>query len=89
MERFDVSEGARLAEMVHAAEGGHEVVITTSGREIARLVASFVPNDIASPEVDGEADLLALERVRDTLPPAALKLNWSGALNQMREEDRF
>ena len=40
MERYDVSEGARLAEMVEAAEHGSEVELTRDGEVVAKVIRS-------------------------------------------------
>ena len=89
MERYDVSEGARLAEMVEAATHGGEVVITDGGADVARLIPAFVrpitPPDCADPASDFDA----LEQARAALPSPVKDLDWTGELRAMRDEDRF
>ena len=87
MERFDVTEHDRLAEMVDAAERGETVEITRRGRTVARVVGELSAED---PDKGGtELDLEALERLHASLPPEVRAIDWTAAVRQMREDDRF
>lgn len=72
MERFDVSEGDRLADMVSRAERGEPVEITRDGAVVARLTG--VPR----------VDVSALEALHRTLPPQVFGLEWLAGLNEVR-----
>ena len=74
MERFDISEGDRLAEMVSAAERGETVEITRGGNTVARIVT-------ASDQLVQD-----LERLHAKLPPVVRAIDWSSAVRQMRED---
>lgn len=72
MERFDVTEGERLSDMVARAERGEPVEITRDGRVVAR--------------VTGVGDLRAsLEELHRKLPPEVLDLDWRETLDEVRD----
>ena len=87
MERYDVSEGARLAEMVEAAERGEDVEIAESGRVVARLTAEPLP--VAATPLNGAELVERLEALRRELPPRVFAIDWTGAVRAMRDEERF
>ena len=89
MERYDVSEGARLAEMVDAVTQGGEVVITSGGAEGARVVPAFARTPSSSGGASLVSDFEALEQARAALPSSVRRLDWTGELRAMRDEDRF
>lgn len=71
MERFDISEGERLADMVARAERGEAVEITRDGRVVAR--------------VTGAGDLRThLEELHRKLPTEVLGQDWQGTLDEVR-----
>ncbi len=71
MERFDVTEGERLSDMVARAERGEPVEITRDGRVVAR--------------VTGVGDVRAhLEELHRKLPPQILDQDWQETLAEVR-----
>lgn len=72
MERFDISESDRLAEMVSAARAGVEVEIMQDGKVVAHLVAA---RDKLVTEV---------EALRASLPAEARAIDWGAAVRHMR-----
>ncbi len=89
MERFDVSEGARLAEMVEVARSGEDVVITAAGEEVARLTVPPSRSPDRRRVMNGPDLVREINELRKELPPAVFKIDWSNAVREMRDEDRF
>lgn len=81
MDRFDVSEPERFAEMVSAAEAGVEVEITRDGRVVASIRAG---------NTDGDSPLDRQEALQ-ALRAAAAPLRVGDAtllIREMRDADR-
>lgn len=81
MERFDVSEGERLSDMVARAERGEPVEITRDGRVVARVTG-------ASGTAPKPA--LSIEKLRALRArvPAGMKVEDAAALiREMRDMD--
>lgn len=89
MERYDVSEGARQAEMVEAARLGEDVVITNAGEEVARVTAQPKPSKGGRATMTGADLARELDKLRESLPPAVFKIDWTNAVREMRDEERF
>ena len=87
MERFDVSEGDRLAEMVEAAQSGEEVEIMAGDKVVAHLTVTRVGADEKRAALSGAELVARLEALRRELPPAVFAINWTDAVRQMRDED--
>lgn len=84
MERFDVSEAERFAEMVGAAQAGAEVEITKDGSVVARVVAAGATG---VPAMTPMQDFLSrLARLRQELPPELLGGDATSEIRAMRDE---
>lgn len=81
MERYDVSEAERFAEMVSAAEAGVDVEITRDGRVVAALRAKA--STVSQPAGRQEA-LLALRAAAAPLKVGDATL----LIREMRDGDR-
>lgn len=64
MERIDVSDERRLADLVAAVERGEEVVIVRDGAVVAEVIAP----DVIPPIKPKRFDLAALEALRAKYP---------------------
>lgn len=73
MERYDIGADDRLASMVASAERGEDVEIVREGRVVARVV-----NALDAAKLQLRAEVTAL---RASLPPEALKIDWSTDLD--------
>ena len=82
MERYDVSEGDRFAEMVSAAQAGAEVEITKNGAVVARMLPP-----VASPSPGGQAFLARLAELHKKLPPEIMGGDAAAEIRAMRDED--
>ena len=84
MERYDVSEGARLAEMVEAAQQGEEVEIVREGAVVARLVhqTPTSPPQVRKTVIDWNR----LDDLHRSLPPEVLGGNAGEEVSRMRDE---
>ena len=89
MERYDVSEGARLAEMVEAARSGADVVITDAGEDVARVTTTPVPSTNQRKPITGADFIREVDELRKGLPPVVFTIDWSNAVREMRDEERF
>lgn len=83
MERHDVSQGDRFAEMVSAAEAGVDVEITRGGAVVARVVGEVKPGG-----ANGRAFLDELAAITKLLPPEILGTgDMTGVVRAMRDEE--
>ena len=87
MERYDVSEGARLAEMVEAAGHSGTVEITRAGAVVARIVRSApVPKGIGPGRRSKAYDSELLSKVHAITAPLGIK-DAARLVREMRDED--
>ena len=86
MERYDVSEGARLSEMVEAAERGEDVEIVREGAVVARLVYGSAASARAGDQSATGIDWDALDELHRSLPPDMLGGNAGEEVSRMRDE---
>jgi antitoxin (DNA-binding transcriptional repressor) of toxin-antitoxin stability system len=84
MERIDISDDRRVADLVEAVERGDEVVIVRDGV----VVAAMVVREPAPPPVEPrQFDLAALERFHAEHPMPKFEQSWGDLISQMRDED--
>lgn len=76
MERFDVSEGDRFAEMVSAARAGVEVEITEGGEVVARMSRPARPSFREQMEAHWRS-----------LPSEVRQVDWGAEIGCARSED--
>lgn len=78
MERIDISEDRRMADLVAAVERGEEVVIVREGTVVA---------EVRSTEPPRKFDMAALERFHAEHPMPRFEQSWGDLIRKMRDED--
>ena len=82
MERIDISDDRRVADLVEAVERGDEVVIVRDGVVVAAVIAPTPPTVVSEPR---RFDMAGLEALRAKYP---LRIGDAGALiREMRDDD--
>lgn len=84
MERIDISDGRRVADLVDAVERGDEVVIVREGVVVATVVPPVPPLPRAEPR---PFDIAALERFHAEHPMPRFEQSWADLIREMRDED--
>ncbi|WP_353205634.1 hypothetical protein [Sphingomonas sp.] len=84
MERIDISDDRRVADLVEAVERGDEVVIVRDGVVVAAVVAPTPPAVV--PE-SRRFDLAGLERFHAKHPMPHFEQSWSDVIREMRDEN--
>ena len=85
MERFDVSEGDRFAEMVNAAERGEVVEITREGRTVAQMEG--VPERTSAKRSRSSFDPAAWDDLHRHMPPELLGGDATAELRSFRDQE--
>lgn len=84
MERIDVSDGRRVADLVDAVERGDAVMIVRDGVVVAEVVP---PSAALTPPEPRPFDLAALERFHAEHPMPRFEQSWTDLIREMRDED--
>lgn len=84
MERIDISDGRRVADLVEAVERGDEVVIVRDGLVVARVAA---PDPKVSALEAQPIDIAQLERFHAEHPMPRFEKSWGELIREMRDED--
>ncbi|TPG54179.1 hypothetical protein [Sphingomonas glacialis] len=88
MERIDISDGRRVADLVEAVERGDEVVIVRDGAIVAE-VRSRQPHPAPATPLTGETETIDLAAIRDLHARfPSLRIDSAATLiREMRDED--
>jgi antitoxin (DNA-binding transcriptional repressor) of toxin-antitoxin stability system len=84
MERIDITDGRRVADLVEAVERGDEVVIVRDGVVVATVAAPTSAPAAVEPRT---FDIAGLERFHSQYPMPQFEQSWGNLVSEMRDED--